>query len=86
MAARPFSVTPRRMIRSPTTKYRRQMKKRFYRHVDGHRWHIEAAISQNKRRLGSALYSRNDASRESECLLRILKWAALGFQQSMNLS
>jgi hypothetical protein len=64
----------------PQTKYRRQMLKRFrkkprgarHRRVYGQRWQAESAISRHKRRLGSALGGRSDASRERECRLRVL--------------
>lgn len=56
----------------PKTKYRRQMKKRFFKRVYGQRWQVESAISRHKRRLGSALSSRSDAARERESRLRVL--------------
>jgi hypothetical protein len=67
-----IALNKRRSRKWPTAHYRRQMKKRFHRRLYGHRWHIEAAISQNKRRLGSALRSRKDETRQSECMLRVL--------------
>jgi hypothetical protein len=64
----------------PKTKFRRQMVKRFrkklkgarHRRVYGQRWQAESAFSRHKRRLGSALGGRSDASRERECRLRVL--------------
>jgi hypothetical protein len=64
----------------PKTRYRRQMVRRFrkrprggrYRRVYGQRWQAESAFSRHKRRLGSALGGRSDASRERECCLRVL--------------
>jgi hypothetical protein len=64
----------------PKTKYRRQMVRRFRRkprgsrhaRVFGQRWQAESAFSRHKRRLGSALGGRSDASRERECYLRVL--------------
>jgi len=64
----------------PQTKYRRQMVKRFrkkprgarHRRVYGQRWQVESAFSRHKRRLGSSLGGRSDASRERECHLRVL--------------
>jgi Transposase DDE domain len=64
----------------PRTKYRRQMVRRFrrkprgsrHRRVYGQRWQVESVFSRNKRLLGSALRARSDASRERECLLRVL--------------
>jgi len=56
----------------PKTKYRRQMKRRFHRRKYGQRWQAESAISRHKRLLGPALRGRSEASRERECLLRVL--------------
>ena len=64
----------------PRTKYRRQMVRRFrqkprgsrHRRVYGQRWQAESVISRTKRLLGAALRGRSDASRERECLLRVL--------------
>jgi DDE family transposase len=56
----------------PQTKYRRQMKRRFFRRVYGQRWQAESAFSRHKRLLGSALRARSDAARERECYLRVL--------------
>jgi hypothetical protein len=66
--------------RWPRTAYRRQMVKRFRkkpkgsrpRRVFGQWWQVESAFSRHKRRLGSALGGRSDASRERECQLRVL--------------
>jgi hypothetical protein len=67
-----IALNRRRGRKWPRTRYRRQMKRRFQRGVYGHRWHVESAISQNKRRLGSALRSTNDNARDAECLMRVL--------------
>jgi hypothetical protein len=56
----------------PKTKYRRQMKRRFPKRKYGQRWQAESVFSRHKRRLGSALYGRSEASRERECQLRVL--------------
>jgi Transposase DDE domain len=64
----------------PKTRYRRQMVKRFRKkprksrskRVYGQRWQAESAFSRHKRRLGSSLGGRSDASRERECRLRVL--------------
>ena len=56
----------------PQTRYRRQMKKRFYKRKYGQRWQAESAFSRHKRRLGSALHGRSEASRQRECYLRVL--------------
>jgi transposase len=58
--------------RWPRTRYRRQMKKRFFKQVYGQRWQAESAFSRHKRLLGSALRGRSDVSRERECYLRVL--------------
>lgn len=64
----------------PRTTYRRQMVERFrktpkgsrYQRVYGQRWQVESAFSRHKRRLGSALGGRSEASREREGHLRVL--------------
>ena len=64
----------------PTAAYRRQMVKRFrkkpkgsrHRRVFGQWWQAESAFSRHKRRLGSGLGGRSDASREREYQLRAL--------------
>ncbi len=65
----------------PKTRYRRQMVKRFrrrkpkgsrHRRVFGQRWQAESAFSRHKRRLGSSLGGRSDASRERDGYLRVL--------------
>ncbi len=62
----------RNSLKWPTAKYRRQMKKRFFRHIYGQRWQVESAFSRHKRLLGSALRARTWASQQNECLLRVL--------------
>ncbi len=62
----------RRTRRWPQTRYRRQMKRRFFRRVYRQRWQIESLISRLKRRLGSALRSRTWPAQRQECLLRVL--------------
>jgi transposase len=65
---------------TPSGTYRRQMARRFvpkpdgsrYKRVFGQRRQAESAFSRHKRRLGSALGGRSDASRERECRLRVL--------------
>jgi hypothetical protein len=56
----------------PKTKYRRQMKKRFFKRKYGQRWQAESAFSPHKRRLGSALSARSDEGRVREARLRVL--------------
>jgi hypothetical protein len=58
--------------REPKTKYRRQMRRRFARRKYGHRWHVESSISQDKRKLGPALRSRNPNAQNAEVMLRVL--------------
>lgn len=67
-----MALNKRRGRKWPKGHYRRQMKCRFHRRIYGNRWHVESAISQNKRRLGSALRSTSDRSKENECLMRVL--------------
>ncbi len=64
-------INPRRPHQQePKTKYRAQLHRRFPRRLYGSRWHVEAAISQHKRKLGSALSATSEPGRESECILR----------------
>lgn len=56
----------------PQTKYRGQMHRQFPRRNYTHRWQAESAFSRHKRRLGTALHARTDATRERECYLRVL--------------
>jgi transposase len=64
----------------PGGHYRGQMVRRFVpkpdgsrsQRVFGQRWQAESAFSRHKRRLGSSLGGRSDASRERECRLRVL--------------
>jgi transposase len=71
----PSTVIPARKRTSrrwPTAKYRRQMRRRFFKRVYGQRWQVESAISRHKRRLGSALRARSWSAQKTECLLRVL--------------
>lgn len=66
-------LNPRRSHqRTPKTPYRRRLHRRFPQQLYRRRWHAESAISQHKRRLGSALHSRTQKQREAECRLRAL--------------
>lgn len=56
----------------PRAKYRREMHRRPNRRRYGQRWQSESAISQHKRRFGSALRSRRPEAQRIECLLRVL--------------
>ena len=58
--------------RHPKGVHRRQTQEKFDRKVFNNRWQVESVFSRNKRLLGSALRNRTDASRERECLLRVL--------------
>jgi hypothetical protein len=73
-------LNPRRHHRVPTAGYRAQMVRRFrpkrkgsrHTRVFGQRWQAESAFSRHKRRLGSTLSGRSEASRTRECYLRVL--------------
>ncbi len=56
----------------PHTKYRRQMKRRFWRQSYRQRVHVESSFSMDKRQLGSFLRSRQENSRFQEVLFRVL--------------
>jgi hypothetical protein len=56
----------------PKTKYRRQLKRRFPRHVYAQRSHAESTFSQHKRILGTSLRARKRSTRKAEALFRIL--------------
>jgi hypothetical protein len=58
--------------RWPKTPYRRAMRHRFPKALYNQRWHAESGFSQHKRRLGSALTARGDASQARELVLRAL--------------
>lgn len=62
----------RNSLKWPKAKYRRQMKKRFFRRIYGQRWQVESAFSRHKRLLGAYLRSRKESSQFNECLLRVL--------------
>jgi len=52
-------------------RFRKKPKTSRYQRVFGRRWQVESAFSRHKRRLGSALNGRLDASREWECQFRM---------------
>jgi hypothetical protein len=64
----------------PAGRYRGRMARRFRpkpegsrsKRVYGQRWAVESAFSRHKRRLGSGLGGKSDASREREGFLRVL--------------
>ena len=58
--------------RWPKTPYRRAMRQRFPKALYNQRWHAESGFSQHKRRLGSALTARGNASQARELVLRAL--------------
>lgn len=73
----------------PLSKYRRQMKRRFWRRIYRQRVHVESSFSMDKRQLGSFLRSRKESSRFQEVLLRvlvhnlaILLWIRYGFYRA----
>jgi transposase len=54
------------------TKYRRQMYRRFQRHVYRGRAQVECVISRIKRRLGAILRGRTETARTRELCLKIV--------------
>lgn len=56
----------------PRSKYRRQMRKRFFKVVYRQRWQAESVFSRHKRLLGSALRAKTHQARKRECYLRVL--------------
>jgi hypothetical protein len=56
----------------PKAKYRRQLQRRFPNRLYRRRAQIESVNSRLKRRLGSALTARTDATRDAECYIRVL--------------
>lgn len=67
-----IALNKRRWRRWPKGRYRRQMKRRFPCRLYGHRWHIESAISQMKRKLGAELRSTSESSQTEEMLWKVL--------------
>lgn len=67
-----IALNRRRGRKWPKTRYRRQMKVRFFKRVYGQRWQVESVFSRNKRLLGVALRSRVWESQQRECLYRVL--------------
>lgn len=67
-----IALNKRRSRKWPRSPYRRLMKEHFPKKIFHQRWHVESAISQDKRILGSALRARSEQSRQRECLFRIL--------------
>lgn len=67
-----IALNRRRSRKWPKSPYRRLMKEHFPKKIYNQRWHVESAISQDKRILGSALRARSEQSRQRECLFRIL--------------
>ncbi len=56
----------------PRQKYRRQMKRRFFKRLYGQRWQIESVFSRHKRLLGSALRATSWDGQQREIRLRVL--------------
>jgi transposase len=67
-----IALNKRRSRKWPRGQYRRLMKEHFPEKIYDQRWHVESAISQNKRVLGSALRACSEHSRQRESLFRIL--------------
>ena len=55
-------------------RYRQQMAKKFPKAKYHQRWQVESVMSRMKRRLGSALRSRSNEARTSECRLLVLTY------------
>jgi len=56
----------------PKTKYRRQMKKRFFKTLYGQRWQVESVFSRHKRKQSSELRSKTWDAQQAEIYLRVL--------------
>lgn len=56
----------------PKTRYRRPMRKRFFKRVYRQRAPVESIISRHKRLLGATLRARTWRTQKQECRLRIL--------------
>ena len=56
----------------PKTKYRRQMKKRFFKTLYGQRWQVESVFSRHKRKQSSELRSKTWLTQQAEIYLRVL--------------
>ena len=56
----------------PKTRYRRQMRKRFFKRVYRQRAQVESVIARHKRLLGATLRARTWRRQKQECLVRIL--------------
>lgn len=89
-----IKLNPRNMGRRwPRTAYRREMRQRFLKTLYHQRWQAESVFSRHKRRLGSALTTRRNASQQRELILRVLThnlmllyYRRSGFQHSIKLS
>ena len=70
-----IALNPRNQGRRwPMTKYRRQMKRRFPRHVYNRRSQVESVWSRKKRRLGWVLSSKSKEAQELECQNKVLTY------------
>ncbi len=56
----------------PQSKYRRQMRRCFFKLKYAQRWQAESVFSRHKRRRGSALTARSETTQKQEILWRIL--------------
>lgn len=65
-------LNPRGTRKWPQTRYRRQMKRRFFKRVYRQRWQVEGLFSRHKRLLGATLRARKWGAQKQECLMRIL--------------
>ena len=65
-----FNPNPRNAGRRwPATPYRREMRRSSPRTLNHQPWHAESVFSRHKRRIGSALTARRDASHARETVL-----------------
>lgn len=60
----------------PTTKYRRQLRRRFPKRVYRQRAQVESVFSRLKRRFGSILRARSRDAQTREALVRVLTFNA----------
>jgi hypothetical protein len=70
----------------PPTRYRRQMKRCFFKLIYRRRWQIESLISRHKRILGSTLRARRVQTQKQECYLRVLTHNLMILQRSQRFS
>jgi hypothetical protein len=74
----PYTIIPvrigigrNRSRKWPTSKYRRQMRKCFWKRAYGQRWQVESVFSRHKRLLGANLRAATWPAQQREMLLRV---------------